>query len=162
MRFLRALCLIALLVAIALPVYAETQSIKLSGDIITRWIDRKNYDFNKWNANGVSAATRDFNAADANYFMTTTEVQLDADLTDNVSATIRVVNQRDWNVRIWNGSTYLYPSDTQASSYESTYYTHGSNNEFKIDVDLAYVTLKEFYFAPLTVRVGRQDLWFGK
>ncbi len=162
MKFLRALCLIALLVAITLPVYAETQSIKLSGDIITRWIDRQDYDFNRWNANGVSAATRDFNAADANYFMTTTEIQLDADLTDNVSATIRLVNQRDWNVRIWNGSTYVYPSDTEASAYNDTYYTHGANDEFKIDVDLAYVTLKEFYFAPLTVKIGRQDLWFGK
>lgn len=155
MKFLRALCLIALLVAITFPVYAETQSIKLSGDIIMRWIDRKDYDFNKWNANGVTTATRDNNAADANYFMTTTEVQLDADMTDNVSATIRVVNQRDWNVKIWNstGSTYYYPSDTDG---------YGSNDEFKIDVDLAYVTLKEFFFAPLTVKVGRQDLWFGK
>src|SRR3989338_3461541 len=127
MRFLRALCLIALLVAIALPVYAETQSVKLSGDIIIRGIDRKNYDFNKWNANGVAIATRDANAADANYFMTTAEVQLDADLTDNVSATIRVVNQRDWNVRIWDIATdpsgrYVSPSDTSISSVGGVYY----------------------------------------
>ena len=165
MKFLRALCLIALLIAIALPVYAETQSVKLSGDIIIRGIDRKNYDFNKWNANGVSLATRDFNAADANYFMTTTEVQLDADLTDNVSATIRVVNQRDWNVKIWDngilyGDCYRYPSDVSNSA--SAPGATGSNEEFKIDLDLAYVTLKEFFFAPLTVKLGRQDLWFGK
>lgn len=154
MKFLRALCLVALLVAVTLPVYAETQSVKLSGDIIMRWIDRKNYDFNQWNANGVAITTRDSNAADANYFMSTAEVQLDADLTDNVSATIRVVNQRDWNVRIWNTANYYYaPSDTNG---------YGSNNEFKIDADLAYVTLKEFFFAPLTVKLGRQDLWFGK
>ncbi|MBU4376500.1 MAG: alginate export family protein [Candidatus Omnitrophica bacterium] len=157
MKFLRALCLVALLVAITLPVYAETQSIKLSGDIIMRWIDRKNYDFNQWNANGVAVGTRDNNAADANYFMTTAEIQLDADLTDNVSATIRVVNQRDWNVRIWDGGDhingYVYPSDTGHTA---------SNDEFKIDVDLAYVTLKEFFFAPLTVKIGRQDLWYGK
>jgi len=158
MKFLRALCLIALLIAIALPVYAETQSVKLSGDIIIRGIDRNNYDFNKWNANGVQPTTRDFNAADANYFMTTTEVQLDADMTDNVSATIRVVNQRDWNARILSGTSYVYPSDASGSGG----YLYGSNQEFKIDLDLAYVTLKEFYFAPLTVKIGRQDLWFGK
>ena len=164
MKFLRALCLIALLIAITLPVYAETQSVKLSGDIIIRGIDRKNYDFNKWNANGVAIATRDANAADANYFMTTAEVQLDADLTDNVSATIRVVNQRDWNVRIWDTATsfYVNPSDTNVSGVSPNQYTHGANDEFKIDLDLAYVTLKEFFFAPLTVKIGRQDLWFGK
>lgn len=161
MKFLRALCLIALLIAITLPVYAETQSVKLSGDIIMRGIDRKNYDFNKWNANGVTPTTRDFNAADANYFMTTTEVQLDADLTDNVSATVRVANQRDWNVKIWDATNhdYVYPSDASNDAYGRTF---GSNDEFKIDLDLAYVTLKEFYFAPLTVKIGRQDLWFGK
>ncbi|MDD5680661.1 MAG: alginate export family protein, partial [Candidatus Omnitrophica bacterium] len=86
----------------------------------------------------------------------------DADLTDNVSATIRVVNQRDWNVRIWDqaNGVYIYPSAGGTGLANDDHY--GSDEEFKIDVDLAYVTLKEFYFAPLTVKIGRQDIWFGK
>ena len=163
MKLLKGLLIVALLVAFTIPVYAETQSIKLSGDLTFRGISRKNYDFNKWNASdnlgantGVIPSSRDLNACNAGYLMTTAEVQLDADLTDNVSATIRVVNQRDWNVRLLHSIStgeYLFPSDTDNTA---------SNDEFKIDIDLAYVTLKEFFFSPLTVKIGRQDIWFGK
>ncbi|MGB3113421.1 MAG: alginate export family protein, partial [Candidatus Omnitrophota bacterium] len=38
----------------------------------------------------------------------------------------------------------------------------GSAAAFDVDVDLAYIELKEFLYSPLTLRIGRQDLWFGK
>jgi hypothetical protein len=36
------------------------------------------------------------------------------------------------------------------------------DEDFNVQVDLAYVTLKNFVYCPLTVTIGRQDLWFGK
>ncbi len=136
MKLLRGLCIIALAIAFTIPVYAETQSIKLSGDLIIRYIARDDYDFNDDDSK--------IDGTDGSYFMTNAEVQLDADLTDNVSATIRLVNQRDWN------------AFTSVDDYTA------ETNELDVMVDLAYVTLKEFFFTPLTVRIGRQDLWFGK
>jgi hypothetical protein len=31
-----------------------------------------------------------------------------------------------------------------------------------VNIDLAYIELKEFLYSPLTLRIGRQDLWFGR
>ncbi|MEA3306041.1 MAG: alginate export family protein [Candidatus Omnitrophota bacterium] len=135
MKLFKGLLIAALLVAFAIPGYAETQSIKLSGDIIIRHIVRDDYDFNSHDS--------DTDATDGTYFMTNAEVQLDADLTDNVSATIRVINQRDWTAPVVDGSC-------------------NTTNEYDMAVDLAYVTLKEFFFQPLTIRIGRQDIWLGK
>ena len=90
MKLLRGLFILALLVAFTIPVYAETQSIKLSGDLAVRYIGRTNYDFNQWDDDTADT--------DGSYFMHNAEVQLDADLTDNVAVTIRLVNQTDWDV----------------------------------------------------------------
>ncbi|MCX5694834.1 MAG: alginate export family protein, partial [Candidatus Omnitrophica bacterium] len=48
------------------------------------------------------------------------------------------------NERVWNGQ-----NDT----------ADGGNGS--IDLDLAYVTLKEFLYSPLTLTIGRQELRFG-
>jgi hypothetical protein len=62
-------------------------------------------------------------------------VRIDADLTDNVMATVRLINERNW--------------------------TNETNSSTDIDLDLAYVTLKEFLYSPLTLTLGRQELRFG-
>ncbi|MBN1872215.1 MAG: alginate export family protein [Candidatus Omnitrophica bacterium] len=156
MRLLKGLAILALAIAFTIPVYAETQSIKLSGDLAVRYISRDNYDFN-----AQDDETAD---TDASYFMTNAEVQLDADLTDNVAVTIRMVNQHDWNVsditEATNNHTDYDPNGAiSAGGLDGPLDNYG---EFDVLVDLAYVTLKEFFFTPLTVRIGKQDLWFGK
>lgn len=158
MRLLKGLCILALAIAFTIPVYAETQSIKLSGDLAVRYIGRDDYDFNAYDT--------DYADTDGSYFMHNAEVQLDADLTDNVSVTIRLVNQTDWDVSdISNegesGEHYDYDPNTAigAGGLDGPLDHYG---EFDVVLDLAYVTLKEFFFTPLTVRIGRQDLWFGK
>lgn len=73
--------------------------------------------------------------------MTQARVRIDADLTDNVAATVRLINER-----IWNGQMDSKVNNT---------------NNGDIDLDLAYVTLKEFLYSPLTLTVGRQEIKFG-
>ncbi|RLF44192.1 MAG: hypothetical protein DRN09_03610 [Thermoplasmata archaeon] len=63
-------------------------------------------------------------------------IQFDADLTENVEATIRLLSERDWG-------------DT------------GLNSGAEVDVEQAYVTLKEMIYEPLTLIVGRQPLKYG-
>ncbi len=153
MRLLKGLCVLVLAIGLTGLVYAETQSVKISGDLTIRSIFRGDYDLDRNHAEEVS--TRTGNQDDwQTYFMTTTEVQIDADLTDNVSAVIRLYNQRDWNVA------------DKSISYDTTLVSRGgytaSTNEFDIGVDLAYIELKEFLYSPLTLKIGRQDIWFGK
>jgi hypothetical protein len=154
MKLLKGLCLIALAIAFTIPAYAETQSIKLSGDLAVRYIGRDDYDFyNK------AADTLD---TDASHFMHNAEIQLDADLTDNVSATIRVVNQTDWDVSHINDNTAADGDPQNVVGAGALDGAQDHYGEFDVILDEAYVTLKELFFTPLTVRIGKQDIWFGK
>ncbi|MDP3730877.1 MAG: hypothetical protein Q8R14_05075, partial [Candidatus Omnitrophota bacterium] len=184
MKFLRVLCVIALVAFFAVSAYAETQNVKVSGDLAIRGFFRDNYGQNGSFASQNEQSSAYFTipptpagtgvptAAAANtrigkdrpnsqWFMSTTELQIDADLTDNVSTCIRLVNQRDWNV----ARSTEYGQSSQVSTIDqfghSTSYDM-DDDEFAIDLELAYVTLKNFIYSPLTVSIGRQNLWFGK
>lgn len=166
MKFgLRILCVLALVLFVAGAAYAETQSVKVSGDLTIRGLYRDRYDYLPKAQEieldprvGVTTTTQD-------WFMSTAEVQVDADLTDNVQTVIRLLNQRDWNVY----SKSIQATDGWANNGNATTlamngrggYTENTN-EFDVIIDLAYVTLKNFIYSPLTVTIGRQDLWFGK
>ncbi|MFH1414184.1 MAG: alginate export family protein [Candidatus Omnitrophota bacterium] len=67
-------------------------------------------------------------------------VRVDADLTDNVSTTIRLLNEGVW------GNTDI---------------NELADNDDEVYLDLAYATLKEFLYSPLTLTLGRQELQLG-
>lgn len=121
------LCL-ALVAGLAGSAYAEVQNVKVGGDITVLGVARSNFDL----SNG---GTGDKENDQGSFFVTQTRVRLDSDLTDNVTATLRLINERIWS------------AENNASS--------------DIDLDLAYVTLKEFLYSPLSLKIGRQELRFG-
>lgn len=123
MRTVTWLCALGLILAIGLPAGAEVQSVKVGGDVTVYGVMVEDYDLNA-------------DAADnADYIMTSTRLRIDADLTDNVSAAIGMINERIWDVET--------AADTD------------------IDLDLANITLKEMLYSPVTFCVGRQPLRFG-
>lgn len=113
-------------VAIAVPAFAAVQNVKVSGDILARYIARNEFDLTKDGSTGDDKIS---------VFNTVTRLRVDADLTDNVSTVVRLINERNW--------TEADPATTD------------------IDIDLAYVTMKEFLYSPLTLTIGRQELHFG-
>ncbi len=115
------------------PVYAEVQNVKVSGDITASGVARSHFGL-RYQTDGDKSALKQ------TFLMTQTRVRIDADLTDNVMATVRLINER-----IWNGQ-----NDTESG-----------NNNTNIDLDLAYVTLKEFLYSPLSLTIGRQEISFG-
>jgi len=121
---------LAFVVGIAFTAYAEVQNVKVSGDLtvygINRMLDLRG---NKDDRADKSMAS-------------IVRVKIDADLTDNVMATVRLLNERYWG-----------REDTDNL-------TAGATNS-DISLDLAYVTLKEFLYSPLTLTIGRQELHFG-
>jgi hypothetical protein len=165
MRFLKVLCVLALVLMFAGAAYAETQSVKVSGDLTIRGLYRDRYDYlpkaQETETNprtGRTSTTQD-------WFMSTTEVQVDADLTDNVQTVIRLLNQRDWNVstksvEATEGSVNNGTATTLATNGRGGYTANA--DEFDVGVELAYVQLKDFIYSPLTLTIGRQNLWFGK
>ncbi len=144
MRKLILVGLLAFAVALVGTAYAEVQSVKVSGDIDIKAFTHSNYDLQVTQKN-VTATPNIGDAAfadgadtfddDANLILSTVRVKVDADLTDNVSTSVRLLNQRFWD------------TDVEAT-----------NN---IDIDNAYVVLKEFLYSPLTLIAGRQDLNYG-
>lgn len=70
-------------------------------------------------------------------FINQTGLQVDADLTDQVYVTIALINEAGWGAE------------------------RSENSTASVDIYLAYVTLKEMLYSPLTLVVGRQVFSFG-
>ena len=122
------------LFAASVPSFAEVQNVKVGGDVTVRAFHRTNLDLRHDNPIG------DTNAAPAldgdNFLMSTVGINIGADLTENVGAFVRLANERDWNV------------DGTATG--------------DIDLSQAYITLKELFYSPLTVRIGQQPIKWGR
>ena len=155
MNKIKSLLVIALAVFVSASAFASTQNVKVSGSLDAYAFYRSNFDLTKNNdagsvpqgstVPGVSHSGSAVSRSNVDeYFMSITQVQISADLTDNVSTVINLINQRDWN-----GTTF--GSSTSAIA-----------NEFDILLDLAYVQMKQIFYSPLTLTIGRQDLVFGR
>src|SRR3989344_4017240 len=119
MKYLRIACVIALAVAFCAPAFAETQTGKASGALDAYWFYCHNLDLRDGNDAGsipqgvvvptspvTDAVNSTINQSDGdNYFMSIAQVEVAADLTDNVSVVIRMLNQRDWNADAFEDST---------------------------------------------------------
>lgn len=119
---------LAFVVGISCAAYAEVQNIKVSGDLGMSAVARNNFNLAKDTAG-------DKHRDNESMFLSQLRLRIDADLTDNVATTLRLINERDWD-------------------------TEGTENS-DINIDLAYVTLKEFLYSPLTLTLGRQEIKFG-
>jgi hypothetical protein len=174
---LKILAVLALAVAFCAPAFAETQTVKVSGALDAYWFYRHNLDLRDGNDSGAipesftvpaspvqgsgssSPTANGRNQSDGdNYFMSIAQIEVAADLTDNVSVVIRLLNQRDWNADAFRSSQQetAEPEGTVGIGSEN------DEDEFDVVVDLAYVQMKEIFYAPLTLTIGRQDLWFGR
>lgn len=117
-----------LVVFAAMPALASVQNVKVSGSIDSTWINRENFDLG---ADIVGDEVQ-------NLFITQTMLMVNADLTDNVSTAVCLINERAWNQK-----------DAENA------------NDSDVDIHLAYVTLREMLYSPLTVVVGRQAFHYG-
>jgi hypothetical protein len=77
---------IALVALMAAPAFAAVQNVKVSGDIDSTFVHRADFDFGA----GADESERQ------SVFITQTRLRVDADLSDNVSATIALINERSW------------------------------------------------------------------
>ena len=112
--------------------FAAVENIKVSGDINAEALTR--------DLSMGSRVTLGVNSTDddtVNFLFSQVRLRFDADLTEGVSAVVRLLNER-----IWGNET-----DT------------GGDTE--VQLDLGYVELKEFLYQPLTLVIGRQNLRYG-
>ena len=131
------LCLaLAIGIAFAMPAVAEVKSVKVGGEIIIRGIYRDNLDFVKDEYTEYYWGYAD---GSEGWLMSTVRVWVAAELSDNVSAVVRLINERDWS-RAWD----IYRGDES------------------VDVDLAYIKIADLFAPGLTATLGRQEILLGK
>jgi hypothetical protein len=111
--------------------FAAVENIKVSGDVKSGAITRN------LSLGGSS------NTDQEDFLFSQIRLRFDADLTEGVSAVVQLINERIWG------------EDNDAFSENDS----ASNDD--IDLDLAYIQLNEFLYQPLTMRIGRQNLYFG-
>ena len=124
--------LTVLLLAGAGSTFAAVENIKVSGDITPQTVLRNL----AMGSHGLLSALADNDHA---FFITQTRLRFDADLTEGVSGVIGLISEYTWG------------EDNSLTS----------NSGDAIELDLAYIELKEFLWQPLSVTVGRQNLRYG-
>src|ERR1700679_861567 len=90
------------MVMLASPAFAAIQNVKVSGDITTTFVDRSNFDLGDTvgtdgSANFTGSSFQPVGLKKQNVFVTQTRLRVDADLSDNVSTTVGLVNERAWD-----------------------------------------------------------------
>ncbi len=128
-RLILILALVFVL-GLSLAAYAEVQNVKVSGDLTVMGAARQ-----------LTLEGRK-NDRDQSFIASITRVKIDADLTDNVMTTVRLLNERYWGT-------------------EREYTTDNEDSNAALVLDLAYATMKEFLYSPLTLMIGRQELHYG-
>ncbi len=138
-KILTVVCALALVLGLSLSATAAVQNVKVGGDIEVKGIYQSAYDIiDTIDIAGVEVYNN--NPVVHDYLMSTTRLYVEASLTDNVSAYVRVLNVRDWNAN-------YAPINTVADD---------------VNIDLAYITLSEIYGYPFSLTIGRQELKLGE
>jgi flavodoxin len=159
---MKKLLVAAIMVVLATPAFAAIQNVKVSGDITTTFVDRNNFDLGltdqtEYNFNGGSEGSPDSSPAGLKHqavVITQTRVRVDADLSDNVSTTVGLINERAWN-------TENTPQNHSSNPQLSASSQNVSNLDTNVQLYLASLTLREFLYSPLTLTIGRQDFGYG-
>jgi len=148
---MKKLLVAATMLVLATPAFAAIQNVKVSGDITTSYVDLQDFDLGGTNATNYVGGGSSYSAGTGylpvglkrkNDFITQTRVRIDADLSDNVSTTVGLINERAWNGE-GTGSSSPTGYDTNVQLY------------------LASLTLREFLYSPLTLQIGRQVFNYG-
>jgi hypothetical protein len=141
------------------PAFAAIQNVKVSGDITSTFVDRNTFDLGETKMTNALVGgttpveTTNFQPAGLkkqNVFLTQTRLRVDADLSDNVSTTVGLINERAWNAE-----------NTNVTGGAISNASPGYSNDTNVQLYLASLTLREFLYSPLTLTIGRQVFNYG-
>lgn len=147
MKKLVILLALALVVAFAASSYAEVQNVKVGGDIRIR----ANYSdkLGRWDSTllipGLGDGLTNHNADAYGFINQRTRVITEADLTDNIAVNATIEADSQWG----------HDSDIENSIV-------GVRQIWAAGFSEAWLQLSELYYTPLSVKIGRQYLNYGK
>ena len=150
MKPITLICAFAMVLFMGQSVMAEVQNIKVGGDIQVYGAAESNLDLDNSASNSGEGTT---DVGDADYLTSYVRLYLSADLTDNVSAYIRLLNERDWGDGVTLGTANPNAGVPTATT---------ARDDLDVELDLAYVTFTDVLGYPLDITVGRQELFIGE
>jgi|GEM_PF-712375 len=119
-------------VGFVVPAFSAVENVKVGGDIVVKGIYRNNFDFRE--KSKVTGAAGDGNS----YIYSGSRIYVSAELTDNVSAMVRFIDERDWSG--------LAGLDAISRG---------------VMTDLAYIKIADLMIPNLALTVGRQEIQIG-
>jgi hypothetical protein len=125
-----------LILGLCVPAMAQVD-VEVGGDIQVRSIYRNDF--------GLTPGT----AGSQDWFDSYIRVYAEGHPSPDVSAIVRIIGERDWGTE---GITTVDPVTGGTESRHTT----------QIDLDLAYLTLKNAWGSPATFVLGRQELLYGE
>ena len=129
---------------------AAVENIKVSGDITVQGLSR---DLSLGNTEYDSGwYNRDAEA----FILSQVRLRFDADLTENVSAVVGLINERIWGDQM----EQEYPEFMWGNS--PGYGEEMFPSETTVSLDIGYFRMKDMFDYPMTVKIGRQPIKFGK
>jgi|GEM_PF-1665960 len=130
-------------------VHAAIETIKVSGDINLQAVSRTNMNLGGGSRfDGTTFVPLSGHKNDDNFLMNQLRLRFDADLTENVFATVGLIYEGDWGKE--NEFDLGTDNQSRVSGKDST-----------VRLDLANITLKDFVHDGITAVFGRQPLFFG-
>jgi hypothetical protein len=156
---MKKLLVAALMVLLASPAFAAIQDVKVSGDITSTYLSRDNFDLGATlgSEEGTAQSGTGFEPVGLkkqNVFITQTRLRVDADLSDNVSTTVGLINERAWGAE---HSSDGAGTDAVNEGAAPTNYANDTN----VQLYLASITMRELLYSPLTVTIGKQIFNYG-
>jgi len=154
----KKLMLVLVAIAIAafcIPAFAAVENVKVGGDIAVWGVYRNNFDFIKNEVPGFKD--------DNHWFMTSTRVYVSAQLAQNITAMVRLINERDWGAN-WTNTFTTTGTILPPAPAGLTVVTQGSVtiDTMAINLDLANVKIADLLTPGLSLIVGRQEYQMGE
>jgi len=120
-----------LIAGLVIPAFSAVENVKVGGDLTISGIYRSSFDFIDDNV-----------SKDQQHFLYSgVRVYVSAELTNNVSAMVRLINERDWG---------------QTTSVGS------GDADLDVNLDLAYIQVKDIMTPGLSLTLGRQEIQIGE
>jgi len=148
MKLITLICALALVAFMGHSVQAEVQNIKVGGDVQVYGVAETDLDLDD-----SAMSSGDTGNGDGDYITSYVRLYLSADLTDNVGAYVRLLNERDWGDGVTLGTAV--PNTGVINPI-------AARDDLEIELDLAYVTFTDVLGYPLDLVVGRQELFIGE
>ena len=154
MKLITLVCALAVALFLTPSLHAEVQNIKVGGDVQVYAVSEEDIDLDS-----SAASSGDTPNGGGDYLTSYVRLYLSADLTDNVSAFIRLLNERDWGDGVTLGTGTAATGGVADTGVISP---TAARDDLEIELDLAYVTFTDVLGYPLTVTVGRQEIFIGE